>query len=192
MKKPEILGRGFWRLLKGLYGLKQAGRQWYFELNQKLTQIGFNRIESDWSVHVRCSTDNARSISTTSVDDMLIASTSKKESNDVVNAIRQHFELTDNPDVNFHLGCTLIRWRSRRTLKLHQQSYTQSILRDVNMEGCNPVSTPMHPNTRLSTDDSPSNEEEKSNIQSSFPYCLVVGKCMYLSTCTRPDITYTV
>ncbi len=123
---------------------------------------------------------------------MLIASTSKKESNDVVNAIRQHFELTDNPDVNFHLGCTLIRWRSRRTLKLHQQSYTQSILRDVNMEGCNPVSTPMHPNTRLSTDDSPSNEEEKSNIQSSFPYCLVVGKCMYLSTCTRPDITYTV
>ena len=25
MKKPEILGRGFWRLLKGLYGLKQAG-----------------------------------------------------------------------------------------------------------------------------------------------------------------------
>ena len=60
------------------------------------------------------------------------------------------------------------------------------------MEGCNPVSTPMHPNTRLSTDNSPSNEEEKSNIQSSFPYCLVVGKCMYLSTCTQPDITYTV
>jgi len=25
MRKPTIAGEGFWRLLKGLYGLKQAG-----------------------------------------------------------------------------------------------------------------------------------------------------------------------
>jgi len=25
-----------------------------------------------------------------------------------------------------------------------------------------------------------------------FPYTTVVGKCMYLATCTRPDVAYTI
>lgn len=53
MRKPEILGPGFWRLLKGLYGLKQAGRSWYLEFNEKYESLGFKRCQSDWSVHVR-------------------------------------------------------------------------------------------------------------------------------------------
>ena len=53
MHKPSIAGTGFWRLLKGLYGLKQAGRQGYLELNSCLTIIGFKRMESDWSMYQR-------------------------------------------------------------------------------------------------------------------------------------------
>ena len=118
---------------------------------------------------MRCSLNNLQSILTTSVDDMLIASTMEEESDAVVNDIQQHFKLTDNSDVNFHLGCTIIQWRSRRTLKLHQQAYTESILRDVHMEGCNPVSTPMHPNTRLSTDDFPLTRRRKSSHPINIP-----------------------
>ena len=39
-----------WRLLKPLYGLKQAGRQWYQEVHAQFTKIGFVRLEADHSV----------------------------------------------------------------------------------------------------------------------------------------------
>jgi Reverse transcriptase (RNA-dependent DNA polymerase) len=39
----------YWRLLKSLYGLKQAGRCWHKKLNEVLEQMGFKRM-------VRCRT----------------------------------------------------------------------------------------------------------------------------------------
>src|SRR6201999_4675944 len=53
LRKPKILGEGYWRLKKGLYGLRQSGRQWYIAMNKMYSSIGFNRCESEWAVHVR-------------------------------------------------------------------------------------------------------------------------------------------
>ena len=59
------------------------------------------------------------------------------------------------------------------------------------MLDCNPVSTPMDPGLSLSSADMPQTSEEKLEI-STIPYINAVGSLMYLSTCTRPDIFYTV
>jgi hypothetical protein len=40
------------RLLKSLYGLKQAGRMWYMKLDKILTEIGFTRVLCDHSIWV--------------------------------------------------------------------------------------------------------------------------------------------
>ncbi|KAF7374996.1 Integrase catalytic domain-containing protein [Mycena sanguinolenta] len=186
MRKPSIIGEGFWRLLKGLYGLKQAGRQWYLELNSRLEAIGFRRTESDWSVYRRVQ-GAEHSIVTTSVDDMLIASSSIAESDAVVAALASQFEITDNGEPKFHLGCSIERDRANRTLRIDQKSYTESILRDFGYENCNAVATPMDPGSRLSP--AMAEDAEKSK---DFPYTALVGKCMYLATCSRPDIAYTV
>jgi hypothetical protein len=58
------------------------------------------------------------------------------------------------------------------------------------MELCNSTVTPC-PKWRLTSDMCPTTDEEKA-IASTLPYCTIVGKCMYLSTCTRPDISYVV
>ena len=56
MKQPEVFHVGgpnkVCRLHKSLYGLKQSARQWNKKLHSVLTELGFNRIESDWSVYV--------------------------------------------------------------------------------------------------------------------------------------------
>jgi hypothetical protein len=187
---PAIIGSGFWRLLKGLYGLKQAGRQWYLELNAKLESIGFKRTQSDWSLYI-CRHDMGMSILTTSVDDMLIASTSPTESDAVVTALGSMFEITDNKEPTLHLGCGINRHRESRTLKLDQHSYTESILRDFGMDNCNPVSTPMDPGTQLSPPLSPLTPDDIKKMNN-FLYPAFVGKCMYLSTSTCPDITYAI
>jgi hypothetical protein len=185
MRKPDILGPGFWRLLKGLYGLKQSGRMWYLELNERLKKIGLKRLESDWSVHIR-NRGNARCITTTSVDDMLIGASSVEEAETIVKDLGSLFEITNNEEPKFHLGCTIERWRSRRTIKLHQQGYVVSILRDFGMEYCNATQTPMDPSTRL-VPKSPGDV-----VDNSFDYPAFVGKVLYLSLCSRPDISYAV
>jgi hypothetical protein len=190
MRKPSIVGSGYWRLRRGLYGLKQAGRQWYLELNSKLEAIGFKRTESDWSMYRRIQ-GSEHSIIATSVDDMLIASTSDAESDAVASALASQFEITDNGEPKLHLGCTIERNHDGHMIKLHQKSYTESILREFGFDMCNSVATPMDPGTRLSPQIDALNAEDAQRVRD-FPYSAVVGKCMYLATCTRPDISYTV
>jgi hypothetical protein len=58
LKRPEIFGHGYWRLNKALYGLHQAGREWYFNINDSYTEMGMTRCEADWSAHVRSDSQN--------------------------------------------------------------------------------------------------------------------------------------
>jgi hypothetical protein len=58
------------------------------------------------------------------------------------------------------------------------------------MQHCNAVKTPC-PSFQLTASMCPSSEEEK-HAAALLPYCTIVGKCMYLSNCTRPDISFAV
>jgi hypothetical protein len=189
MVAPDGSGSKYWRLHKGLYGLRQAGRQWYLHLHDAYHSLGYMRCESDWSVYVRKS-PTALTISATSVDDLLIASDSKQESELAATQIKHKFAITDGGDTEWLLGCRIRRWRNRRLLKIDQETYTTRILHDFNMENCNSVKTPC-PSYRLTSDMCPSTDEERTSA-AKLPYCAIVGKCMYLSTCTRPDISFAV
>jgi hypothetical protein len=73
---------------------------------------------------------------------------------------------------------------------IDQEQYTTHILSDFHMENCNSVKTPC-PSYRLSTDMCPKNNEERL-AAAKLPYCAIIGKVMYLSTCTCPDISFAV
>jgi hypothetical protein len=186
---PEGSGAKYWHLRKGLYGLRQAGRQWYLHLNDTYASLGFTRCQSDWSVYVRKS-PSALTISATSVDDLLIASDSKTESDLVTSQIKEKFAITDSGDTQWLLGCRIRRWRDRKLLMIDQEQYTTQILCDFQMENCNSVKTPC-PSLRLTTSMSPTSDKEREEA-AQLPYRAIVGKCMYLSNCTRPDISFAV
>lgn len=190
MKRPDIAGVGFWRLRKGLYGLKQAGRTWYLEFDSKYQLLGFKRCEADWSVHTRSKPPD-QSLSATSVDDILLGSSSTKESDDVTAGLKTHFDITDNGPVEHLLGCLVERNRKRGCIMVSQPAYTESILRFFDMEGCNSVQTPLPGNGRLSIDDCPKSDKERDLLKKE-QYCTLVGKVMYLATTTRPDIAFAV
>jgi hypothetical protein len=189
MRAPAGFSSPYWRLRKGLYGLRQAGRQWYLTLHDAYSQLRYKRCESDWSVYIRRAEDRV-TISATSVDDILLAANSKTESDLATVEINDKFTVTDGGDAEWILGCHITRWRPRRILKIDQERFVTAILREFGMEHCNSVTTPC-PNFRLTSEMCPSNDEERQ-ASSTLPYCALVGKCMYLSTCTRPDITYAV
>ena len=62
------------RLLKGLYGLKQAGRGWYLEMSRVfLKQMGFKRSAIDHSIFYRCEGEE-HTIMGMAMDDMAVTS----------------------------------------------------------------------------------------------------------------------
>jgi Reverse transcriptase (RNA-dependent DNA polymerase) len=108
MKAPEGFNysSSFWRLRKGLYGLRQAGRQWYLTLHQAYTDLGYVRCETNWSVYMRRS-PSSTSMSATSVDDILLASDSKAESDRTTSEINDKFTITDSGDADWILSCRI-------------------------------------------------------------------------------------
>ena len=169
--------------------MRQAGRQWYLTLHETYSDLNYTRCESDWSVYTRNVGDTV-TISATSVDDILLATNSKEASDVAVSKLNSKFTVTDAGDAEWLLGCRITRWRDKRVLKLDQEQFVIRILRESRMEFCNSTVTPC-PKWRLTSDMCPSSDIEKQNT-SCLPYCVVVGKCMYLSTCTWPDISYAV
>ena len=59
------------------------------------------------------------------------------------------------------------------------------------MQKVNMVSTPLATHFKLSSKQSPSNEDEKLYMQR-VPYASAVGSLMYATVCTRPDIAHAV
>lgn len=57
-------------LVKTLYGLKQSGREWNREFDEKLKEFGFQRLRSDPCVYIKRDGDEAVFI-TVWVDDIL-------------------------------------------------------------------------------------------------------------------------
>lgn len=74
-------------------------------------------------------------------------------------------------------------------MKIHQRAYTKKVLERFGMMQAKPASTPMDARINLDSEDEKHETEKK---ESEFPYREAVGALMFLSVCTRPDITFAV
>ena len=93
------------RLLKSLYGLKQAGRRWYQKLVEIMMNLGFTRCEGDQAVFYRRSEDKGTLIIVlVHVDDCTIVGKSKKLIECFKTEIAKYVDITDLGDLHWILG----------------------------------------------------------------------------------------
>lgn len=147
------------------------------------------RIRLEHILYVR-RTDTSTSISATSVDNLLIASNNKVESDLAASQLKEHFAVTNSGECQWLLGCRIQHWRHKCILMLDQEQFTVYILTDFGMEHCNAVRTPCPPYC-LTTSMCPTNDDKRHSALN-LPYTTIIGKCMYLSNCTRPDISFAI
>lgn len=169
------------KLLKSLYGLKQASRCWNKRFTSFVNRFGFKASEFDPCVFV-CSGENGMLILAIYVDDGLIAAEKQEAIEPVIKHLQREFEIKV-----FELKCFLgleIDQRPDGSIHAHQQGYARKVLDRFNMTDCNAVSTPLDNSQKLG--------EFEADGEIDFPYREAVGSLMYLAVATRPDISFAV
>jgi histone deacetylase 1/2 len=161
------------RLDKAVYGLKQAPRAWYSRLSSKLHSVGFCASKADTSLFFY----NKGGVSIFMliyVDDIVVASSSKKIVDTLLHDLGLDFALKDLGDLHYFLAIEFT--------KVHDGI----ILSQDNMQICKPVDTPLSVSEKLSLDDG-----EVLSGDDSTNYRSIIGTLQYI-TLTRPDIASSV
>ncbi|OAE21888.1 hypothetical protein AXG93_1998s1280 [Marchantia polymorpha subsp. ruderalis] len=108
-----------WLLKKTMYGLRQASRAWYKRLKDVLETAGYQVSSNDPALFHKLNPEAA--FASVHVDDILSASASLDEVQDLKSALRKVFDITNMGDVKHYLGMKVLRDRKRRMLKLSQR-----------------------------------------------------------------------
>jgi hypothetical protein len=169
------------RLLRSLYGLKQAARVWNQKIHAFLVKIGFVRSSADPCLYI----DLKRNLYITIwVDDLLIAG---KHGWDIANVkvqLSSEFKMKDLGKLEHFLGMRISRVNNPITID--QNGYIRQILERFGMENSKPVSTPVAVGCRLTPNDGHATQTDIKQYQA------MVGSLMYAMLCTRPDLAYAI
>ncbi len=182
------------RLIKAIYGLKQASKAWHSKLSGWMISYGFTRSQSDPCLFLRPQDDGGLILVTVWVDDLLIYSASLQAINAFKAAISAAFSMKDLGEAHFCLGMRFTFGKD--FVALDQERYIHELLQRFGMASCNPSPTPLAPGTELrkaaSTEDPGSSSDQLLDAASASRYKEIVGALLYLVTCTRPDLAMAV
>lgn len=110
------------KLIKSLYGLKQASRVWYQRFDKFITRKGFKRCESDPCLYIKFENGNVLNI-LLFVDDLIIVSNLEEIVKSTKQTLAAEFEMTDIKEVESYLGIHIQQNQEERTISLSQPQY---------------------------------------------------------------------
>lgn len=172
------------KLNEPLYGLKQAGREWYLKLSNPLESIGFKKSPVNPCVYTYLDI-----IIIIYVDDLLIGSTDIQKLNGVKTTLQRKFKMYDLGEIKDILNIQIDRVGETGEIKLTQKRYIKDLLQKFDMENCNASNTPLNPDIRLTKLGQTETIEEMKKM-STKPYRELVGSLIYLANATCPDIAF--
>ncbi|CAM8883274.1 unnamed protein product [Rhodiola kirilowii] len=177
-KKEKAAGQ-VCKLVKSLYGLKQASRQWFAKFSEAIIDFGFQRSLNDYSLFTMKKDGNFL-ILLVYVDDVVITGTSSALISEVKQYIHDKFKIKDLGFLKYFLGLEVAR--SDAGIFLNQRKYAIELLEENNLLQCKPAKSPMNAKHKLSL-------STEALLLDALPYRKLVGKLIYMSI-TRPDLAY--
>ena len=175
------------KLLKSLYGLRQAGRNWYNLLKKSLLQEGFIPSNFDPCLFTRVRNGKKEYVAIW-VDDIVYCS-ENSDFNDVFEALmRKSFKITECSKLNWFLGMKVEQ--SEEGISLSQKLYIGKLLDAYGMENCKPVSSPCPEKFQFSKSDCPLDGSKEQIDMRSRNFRGLIGSLNYLSQTTRPDLAF--
>ena len=170
------------KLLKNLYGLKDAGRTWYEHLTDGLSSMGFVATASDPCIFIK-GTD----MICLYVDDCIILSKSKTDADAIFKELeKRKYVLTDEGSMEEYLGI-MISHNDDGSYRMSQPLLIDRIIESIpGMADARSSKTPACSSIVLTKDAEGESRKEKWNYRS------VIGMLNYLVNCTHPEMSFAV
>ena len=120
------------------------------------------------------------------VDDGIITSNDKQALDDIVNKLKEKFELKVNTSPDKYLGIQIKRDIQQGKIGLNQEEYIVQCAEKFKVTGMRPFSTPLEAGFVDTLD------ENDKPVPSNVPYRSIIGALLYVARMTRLDTLYAV
>ena len=167
------------KLKKGLYGLKQSGREWNKQITKFLKSLDFSAITNDPCVFVNHTT---RVIIALYVDNMLVFDKLLKDVEAIKKFLSKEFKVKDLGEAKYILGIRIRREEGK--IILDQLNYIQNFLCKFQMENAHPLTVPI-----ANYDGILPGRPDKARTPQ-LKYSHWIGKIMYAMVATRLDLAW--
>ena len=174
------------KLIKSLYGLRQAPKTFFEKLHDGLLERGFRQSELDPCLFLK-----ENMICVVYVDDTIISGPDSSKIEELITSLgvqkeeqRHTFALRDEGEVGDFLGIRIEKTGTKQ-FKLSQSGLINKVIKTADMEDCNSTRTPAL-TTPLGSD------KEGKEFKEKWNYPTIVGMLMFLSNNSRPDIAFAV
>jgi hypothetical protein len=172
------------RLLRTLYGLRQAPRAWHQCLKKVLENLEFVASSTDAALF-QSTMDGETVWLLVWVDDILVAAQGEERVAKVKVHLTAKFDVRDLGPATYFLGMELSHDREAPSLKLTQKKLMGELNNRYGLAYACARSVPQAAGEKLRKEGEPLDTVR-------FPYSECVGSQLYLSVCTRPDIAQAV
>lgn len=173
------------KVLRSLYGLKQAARDWNQNCITTLQKIGFIQSDADPCLLIH---PERKIIILVYVDDIPIGAPSMEQVNWFKSQFSKAFKIKDLGETKKILGVHVTRDRQTKTLRLDQTHYVHDIMSKYGMEKdkAQPVKIPLNGYESIQ----PSGPNDLRTDQREYQQ--IIGSLLYLAILTRPDIAFAI
>jgi len=171
------------KLLKSLYGLKQASRVWNRKIRRFLKSIGFAQTYSDPCVYVNKDTGV---IIAMWVDDLIIFGKDMASIQDLKMVLNKEYEMKDLGELKYFLGIQVHCSKEQKLIHIGQSGYIGTLLERYDMQDSNPTRIPLSQGAKLTK------AVISDTLTDSSEYQSIVGSQMYAMLATRPDLAHSI
>ena len=177
------------KLIKSIYGLKQARQVWYELMADTLRRkLGFERIHSDAGVYVlrQRGGNQTEIILILYVDDLLLMGNDLSMINKIKKKLGEAYHMKDLGATQSYLGIRITRDHAHLCIWIDQEAYIDSALSQFRLMDANNTITPLPAGVHLTKSETPSSTNLRAKYQQ------LIGTLLYAALGTRPDIAFAV
>lgn len=171
-----------------LYGTRQGARNFYLKLSKTLSKMGLVMAKADPCLFTFNKDGNVLFV-TIYVDDITYTGTLN-----IMMKFREHMNNNfkcSHEEISWILGIKINRDVEKRTIQMTHDVYIKGVLERFHMDNANISPIPAVPDVRLSLDDCPKTDRERSLMKGN-EYRQIIGSLSYAAHHSRPDIAIAV
>ena len=179
------------RLLRALYGLPQSGRLWQLTHTTALLDIGFTQCIAEHALFKKEDEDGNKLFLCINVDNIYSSTNCEKLRENVMDQLREKFELNPLGTVEHTLGVRVRQFPKAHLITLDQEQYIHSLTEKFSLHDPNKhIKDRATPYASGLIDLQPLRDDHPLVAKWKSPCLRIAGALNWVAAFTRPDISF--